>query len=333
MSIPTPPPRGPTNARTAVPYPISAWHARRRPTSPSDAWAKAVEVERQRLRFQPRPGAGYRLYVVTEGVVGGREVSPAPGGHAVLGRHTSCDLVLGDDTSISLRHVLVRAWTHEGLAMLGVLDLDSGTGFELSDGSRQRAVVASGPVVFAIAATSIVAVPLGEPLAEGLEPPIVRSSEASGYQVDPRPREGSRDASARAGTGRITVVPWSVPLSSGGVGGAFEMVLESEHRRAVVRFSERDVGHGILVGRDPRCVDAGLRSVLNDGISRVHALVIRERDGVRLYDVASMNGMTDGARRVRSMALDDAGGRAFLCGYRTTALSWRALRSAGRPSA
>ncbi|MBX3252436.1 MAG: FHA domain-containing protein [Myxococcales bacterium] len=297
---------------------------------------KAVAVERQRLRFKPRPTAGYRLYVVADEVVGGREVSPAPGGHVVIGRHTSCDLVLGDDASVSLRHVLVRAWTHAGLPMLGILDLDSGTGFELSDGSRQRAVVASGPVVFDIAATSIVAVPLGEPLAEGLEPPVVRSSEASGYEVDPRAHEGFGRASPRAGTGRITVVPYSVPLSSGGpearAGGAFEMVLESECRRAAVRFSERDVGHGILVGRDPRCVDAGLRSVLNDGISRVHALVIRERDGVRIYDIASTNGMTDGTHRVRSAALDDAGGRAFLCGYRTTALSWRALRSAGSRS-
>lgn len=58
----------------------------------------------------------------------------------------------------------------------------------------------------------------------------------------------------------------------------------------------------------------------------MHALVIRERDGVRLYDIASMNGTSDGVRRVRSMTLFDTGATAYFGGQQTTAVSWRALR-------
>lgn len=259
-------------------------------------------------------------------------MSPAMGGHVVIGRHTSCDLVLREET-VSLRHVLVRAWLlDDGLPVLSVLDLDSGIGFELSDGSRQRAVVATGPVVFRISTTSIVAIPSGEPLSDELAPPLVRWADLGGYAVDPRAGPAA-SAASRARSGRITAVPWSGSLSrspagraAASVGGGFEMLLEADRLRASVRLSERDVDHGILVGRDPRCVDAGLRAVLDAGVSRVHALVIRERDGVRLYDIASTNGMTDGVRPVRSMTLDDAGTRAQLGGSRVTTITWRALR-------
>jgi hypothetical protein len=100
-------------------------------------------------------------------------------------------------------------------------------------------------------------------------------------------------------------------------------VVEAGAHRTAIRLSERDLGHGILIGRDPKCVDAGLRAVLNGGISRVHALLIRDRDGVQLYDIASTNGMADDGGRVRRMTMSAYARKAWLGGQIRTSVEWR----------
>lgn len=288
---------------------------------------------------------GYRLYAVSRDALQGRDVGTQSGGHVVVGRHSCCDLVIGpSDGGVSLRHLLVRAFTlDDGLPVVSVLDLDSRSGFELHDGSKQRAVVASGPLVFRIGSTWLVALPSGEPLPDTLEPPLVKQVDDGSYRVNPRAdhlgtsRVDEWASSAQVQkSSRITLVPWSVSLANRATGrrddgSPFEMTLANRDRRATVRFAERDVEHGILVGRADKCVDAGLRGVLSQspGISRVHALVIRERNGIRLYDVASMNGTSDGVHRIRSVMLAEHVGQhttVYFKGGIGTTMRWRVLR-------
>jgi hypothetical protein len=293
------------------------------------AYMRAAALERTR----PSTGArrGFGLYEIRPDSIQARDVAAEPGAHLVIGRHTACDLVVSDpDPMVSLRHVLVRTFAlDDGLPILSVLDLDSHSGFELADGSRQRAIVASGPFAFRIGSTWFVALPIGEPLPDELGSPVIRHAEDGSYASCAPSRQ-------RISKSFITLVPWSVSIDSRATGvwtnvgdAPFELFLETKGRCASVRFTERDVAHGILIGRSGKCADANLRAVLeaNEHTSRVHALVIRERSGIVLHDVASMNGTlnTQGCR-VRSMLLPDRAGEdeCFSFGGKaTTSVRWR----------
>jgi hypothetical protein len=165
-----------------------------------------------------------------------------------------------------------------------------------------------------------------------MDAPVVRHVDASPYRVNPNagllPPSGPRAS-------RISIVPTSVRLSGPPVlpvdrmaprkpSDVYEIVLQAGSRLACVRLSERDVGHGVLIGRDPKCIDAGVRAIFDEGVSRVHALVIRDRDAVRIYDIASTHGMTDHVAKIRSAVLE-TGSRVFLRSFGTIAVNWRAL--------
>jgi pSer/pThr/pTyr-binding forkhead associated (FHA) protein len=327
------------NACTILPLHFDAWQVRARHESlaAAEAYRLALAVERARPR---QDEIGYRLYWLGREILGGREVRAERGGHVVVGRHTSCDVVIEDEDAISLRHALVRASAlDDGLPVLNVMDLDSRTGFELSDGSKQRAVVATGPIVFRIGKHTLVALPSTGRLPDELCPPVVTHSAASAYRVDPRPSRA--EPCPRMPTGRITVVSTSAPLSDrrpffrDGLSGdgargsaepfAYEVMLRAFGRSAGVALSKKDVEHGILIGRAHKCVDAGLRAILGQGVSRVHALIIREEDGVFLYDIASMNGTYHGGSRVRSVALSEGGTSVEFGGSQPVTLCWRTL--------
>jgi hypothetical protein len=318
---------------------------------PSVAYARALAIERTRPR--DTAGKGFAVYEVRQDSIQGRDVGAQPGRHLVVGRHTSCDLVVSEsDPAVSLRHVLVRAFSlDDGPGILSVLDLDSRSGFELSNGSKHRAIVASGPIVFRIGATWFVALPVGESLPDELSAPLIRHAEDGSHKVDPRAcvgKEQTQQSLARKPLSRITLVPWSEPISQRGIpagtGGAgdawqvsppaatpFEIMLEVNGRHASVGLLERDIERGVLIGRADKCVDPGLRMILgaNLNASRVHALVIRERDGIVLYDIASMNGTLDDRRgRIRRMSLTEKAGeetRFYFGGRTTTSVRWRVL--------
>lgn len=260
-----------------------------------------------------------------------RDVTPNADGHLVVGRHSRCDVVMHEAETVSLRHVLVRASTlDDGLPVISVLDLDSTTGFELSDGSRERAVVASGPLVFRIGAHWLVALPSSGAIPEQLQAPRIARVETSAYRVLSESVPGVSVRPLPGESSQITIVPPSNQLSDFGSlwrsgGKSFQITLESNGRRVAVNVFEREVEHGILVGRAPKCFDAGLRQILNGGVSRVHALIVRERGGVRLYDIASMNGTFCHDRRVRRVDLSDRGTRVQLAGNAPLSLTWRAL--------
>lgn len=318
----------------------------------ADAYGIAAAAERVRA---PQAQVGYRLYWMRQGFLASREVCATPDGYLVVGRHTQCDVVLDDERAVSLRHVLVRASSlDDGFPSLSVLDLRTTDGFELSDGTKQRSIVATGPLVFRVGIHAIVALPSAGRLLEALPEPQVSPPEASppspGAHARPSPSPPSpaspaspASRAASRAVSRITLMPASVDLSrrtstspfepapySAGPGAepyAYEVMLAAhDGRRAVVRLTASDVDQGVLVGRSEKCVDAGLHALLGDNVSRVHVLLVREKGACRLYDVASTNGTYAGDDRVRCLRLDDEGSTVSLLRAGGVTLHWRALR-------
>jgi pSer/pThr/pTyr-binding forkhead associated (FHA) protein len=90
-----------------------------------------------------------------------------------------------------------------------------------------------------------------------------------------------------------------------------------------VRLSTADLDHGVLIGRSDKCVDEGLRSILNESVSRVHVLLIRENGQCHLYDCASLVGTYRHGEPVRCLPLSDDGTSVQLA-RRAVSLHWRA---------
>jgi len=315
-----------------------------------EAYAIAVAADRVR---EPQSRPGYRVYWMRHGFFASRDVPATPDGYVIMGRHTSCDVLIDDERSVSLRHVLVRSSsTDDGLPVLSVIDLKSSTGFVLSDGAKPHAITATGPIAFRVGTHAVVAIPSAGRVPSELPTPLVDHEEARGARDRDKPhavrlqdaKPGfSHDDSPRPS--RITMTSPAVDLgarrstwsdaapsfapSPTGEPWAYEIALEpmaGAPRRAIVRLTASDVDHGVLIGRADKCVDDGLRSILNDQVSRVHALILRDRGQCHLYDVASSNGTFDERRnRSRCIALDDDGTSVRLVRVNGVCLHFRSL--------
>lgn len=321
---------------------MRAWQQRAkvRALSPSEAYTLAVAADRVR---EPQAEVGYRLYWMGDSVMGSMDVVAQPSGYVVVGRHGSCDVVIdADERVISLRHVLVRAASlDDGFPVISVLDLQTSAGFELSDGSKQRSVAATGPVVFRIGAYSFVALPSTGRYPDELPVPFVERGELAPHRIAPKAILNVVAAAPEAHgppPSRITVLPYSVVMSERRsvvpvqshephvpTGEGYEVMLETPQRRVGVVFSKADLDHGVLIGRADKCVDEGLRSILGGTISRVHILLIREKGACHLYDVASLVGTYARGRRVRCLELCDLGSVVQLASSAGVTLHWRAL--------
>lgn len=310
----------------------------------ADAYQIAVAADRLSA---PQSQVGYRLYWMRQGFLASHELRATPDGYVVIGRHTQCEVVLDDERAVSLRHVLVRAGAlDDGFPTLSVLDLRTADGFELSDGTKQRSIVATGPLVFRVGIHAIVALPSAGERRHALPEPRVSPPEPPGPPAplrSPGPLRAPGPAPSRP-VSRITLMPASVDLArrtstspfepaplSAGPGAepyAYEIMLAADDgRRAVVRLTVSDLERGVLVGRSEKCVDAGLHALLGGAVSRVHVLLVRERGACHLYDVASMNGTFAGHERVRSLRLHDHGTTVSLLRTGGVTLFWRALRT------
>jgi hypothetical protein len=297
--------------------------------APDEAYRIALGVAE---KAAPADAVGYRLFWMRkDGACGCIDAPAERGKHIVVGRHDHCDLVLEDEDSVSLRHVLLRVSAlDDGFPVLNVLDLETRGGFELSDGSRQRCVVATGPLVFRVGVHSLVALPMGVQVERELPAPVIDRAEADPYVVKP---ERVEPVQVPRRVTRITQIPSSVRIGTGSFAGVphessagrYEVVLECAGKRAAIRLSARDVEHGVLIGRNEKCIDAGLRAILSEACSRVHALIIREKDGVFLYDTASTGGTVSANVRVRCVALSDEGTEVQLAARAGSTLRWRGL--------
>jgi hypothetical protein len=294
-----------------------------RPLDLPAAYATALRLQRER---PPLLGPGYRLYWMTATRIASRDVLAEGPSELVVGRHTVCDAVLEGDASIALRHLLVRSTLlDDGCPRLSILDLESDSGFYIPDGTVQRSICAAGPLALRVGAYSIVALPGGVALPDALPSPVC--DRPNDRVVSP----------ARAPMSRITLLPRATLLSQrptmrmSSLGPAparrpthdYELSLLDAKERVSVCLSAAELERGLLVGRATKCIDAGLRAILNTGISRLHLLLLRDGSECRAYDLASTQGTFQDGRAVRQVPLDDDGTTLELGTSTGIRLTWR----------
>ena len=294
---------------------------------PSRVYA-ALELARRTVQAAPRPGApGIHVFGAHRGDLHVRFLPASPDEHLVIGRHEECDLRLRADPAVSLRHLVARAIRLEdGTAALRLIDLATPLPFFLPEGRAQRALVASGP--FAVA--------LGDYVVGGIPDEVERYDTRGGPYRAPALVESAQRVPRRALVGpggarrsRITLLPHSrlithVPAWPA-TGGAAVVVPPDPAARVTLRrgtaassiaLDEGALARGVLIGRAPRCLDRGLRTVLSTSISRVHLLLLREDDGATdvAIDLASTQGTYAAGARLRGARLRGASCRLTL-GY------------------
>ncbi len=299
---------------------------------------QAYAFARGVAELQPGVGrAGHRLVWVRGASWAAKKLEASEGAFAVVGRHTHCQISIADDPFVALRHVLVRSLPlPSGGVALRIVDLHTGTGFFLADGSRQTSILAEGPVVFSVGEIAFVALPDGTPL-----PPELPRVEHEG-SVQVRDQLAALDramspyrANARPDyrSSRITSLPLPVvvgevlPPSLGRLtGGRYSLTLARGGAEATVTLSDEDLVRGVVIGRSEKCHSEALREITEMGTSRVHLLVIREGLFINAYDLASTQGTFLGAVRTSRARLPNHGSVMLILGNTAQAvrLAWRA---------
>jgi hypothetical protein len=292
----------------------------------------------------PERRAGHRLVWVRGASYASRILVAEGEGFAVVGRHSQCSVQLADDPFVALRHLLVRSVAlPSGGVALRVVDLHTGSGFFLADGSQHTSVLAEGPVAFSVGEYAVVALPNGGPHEEGLphelpaldhegsrlapEQLAALAEVMSPYRVHARPSMRSS---------RITSLPVPMlvgePLSpndgrSAASGrGRYELTLRRGDLQASLALTEMDLARGVIVGRSEKCISESLRRVTEMGTSRVHVLVVREGDAIHAYDLASTQGTYVGAKLALRVRLPEDGSTSLVLGSTPGAveMAWRA---------
>lgn len=297
----------------------------RRHTSPAVDLRQAYGFARGIARIQPRNahlGPGHRLVWVRRASFACATLVAADDAFAVVGRHTQCGVVLPDDPFVALRHVLVRSIAlPSGGVALRMLDLHTGIGFVLPDGSCRTAILAEGPIAVALGEYALVALPTeskGDELPGEMPPPVVDMPSAvrdqlqalavaiSPYRVNARPANRMS---------RITLMPSPVmvgePLPPNldrlASGGRHALTLARGDRSATVMITEEDLARGVVIGRSEKCHTEMLRRITDENTSRVHLLVLREGANVHAYDLASTQGTFVNGTPTRRVTLSIGG--------------------------
>lgn len=262
--------------------------------------------------------AGVAVFAVdlrTQRLVGRLWVAGRPGelGTAILGRHSSCDLMLDGDPSVSNRHVALlveplSSWRGEDVRFR-LVDLRTGTAMRTDTGDAVESLLAEGPVFVQLGAYLLMVFQTG-----GLGwPKDAREAWAQLPHLPPideraaEPDQWHRWALRQQGQRRITLLPAALPADRQVMGPPVGRV----RLRSLWGEVERDLGQaecarGVLLGREPRCDFAGLLRVQE--ISRVHLMIQRIGATLHVLDAGSMAGLyalePEGPRRVRTLPLD-----------------------------
>jgi hypothetical protein len=126
----------------------------------------------------------------------------------------------------------------------------------------------------------------------------------------------------------VTVLPEVTHVSEISTGDGSRplarVTLRSGAATATVELGERELQRGVMFGRYERCVDEGLRAVLGTLVSRVHLLLLLERDGVHGYDLCSTNGTWLPGARLRHIRLGREPVRLWIGGIDGTEMLWLA---------
>ncbi len=235
---------------------------------------------------------------------------------AIVGRHSSCDVFLPGDDTVSLRHLALVLHPHAPgeRVRYRLVDLRTSSAFQDERGHRVEHLVADGPLMVYVGAYALMIFPTGDrargwpedpmtawkalpareysvgeqgrrPLARRL-PAAFQDPDSTGVQLVPGPRFAVKGLASED----------EVPLGELRVessGGATSFVLGRSSARG-----------GVLLGRYDRCDSSGLPVLQDYRISRVHVLLLEVDGALYLIDTASTNGVwSRSAGGVRQHAL------------------------------
>lgn len=262
---------------------------------------------------------------------------------AIVGRHGMADLYLDGDLGLSLRHLAIitspLVSSHDEVRFR-IVDLRTETAFADEHGKPFEALMAEGPLFVRCGQYALFVIPTGDPTmwpdsAEDGWECIPERVYLNGAAAEPDrwqrlargrvkaraaveedgPRQKKRDAvtmvHSMAGPVRARtrlVAPGEEPIGT--------LRISSKAGVQTIALGAQAAGQGVLLGRYERCDIDGVNVLTEQGISRVHLLII-DIDG-RLYaiDTASTHGTWLGdedEREVRVLAVA-AGTRIKLAG-------------------
>lgn len=280
---------GPRSARNANTWLASAFA--HRPPNLNAAYELALGLAAN----APSNVVGHRLFWVHGASFGATDLPAADGIYKIVGRHTHADVSIEGDPRIGLRHLVLRSVrTAEGENVLRVLDLHTALGFAMADGVVRRSIVARGPVALAVGDYALVALPSGE-LPKALPSPFFE--EMSGPYRSPGRRP--------FGTSHIGILPGISELGdfSAMSGKMHAFSLERPWRgRETVLVSDAELERGVVVGRSPKAHPQILQ-LMDNNVSRMHILLVRDGTETYAIDLCSMNGTWVGFQRIRRIRL------------------------------
>lgn len=231
---------------------------------------------------------------------------------AIVGRHEKADIFLGDDMSLSLRHlaVLVSPATDRKPLRVRVVDLRTASGFADERGTRIRACEAERPFFVRCGRYCVLFAPVssrddGEMLDWPQEPETMWA------------RLRGRDAATLAVSHPATLDDGLLSRDEEPLG---ELVISSEDGSGTMPVGRRAARAGILLGRSDRCDGDTLLG--NPHISRVHALIVELAGSLYAIDTASKNGVWGRHGEERAQLLE-SGANFSLCGL--ARIEWRFL--------
>lgn len=253
-----------------------------------------------------------------------------------VGRHSANDVVLAEDPSVALRHLVVTATRQRQRLHIRVLDLNTGQGFVLEDGRRADSVHSTGDLFVRVGSYALMFFAIRgrakswptspESGWDGRGPRVYHDLRTWGGAHEHDTPLASIDPSANAWSGSVvTMLPAArevaelVERDQPGASVA-RLTIRSGESEAVLTLGAAQLEQGILVGRYRRCdVRVGVPKDGMGDVSRVHALLIRDDGHDLLIDAGSKNGLFVGAARVR---LVDLGATSRVRLARTTELEW-----------
>lgn len=221
----------------------------------------------------------------------GEVLESTPWSALTLGRHDQCVSRLDSKREVSLRHLLVRRLAEGGPGEIEVLDLRSKGGARVVRGGKRERMALRGPVVLLASGQPVAIVPMDGQLPDSIPEPDV---------VNTMPKPSTRGRSELSSFSSFGTLGGAGPMRTqdpqrGALTGWFHLINDRGQKTELAVYDD-DLERGILLGRYQRC-DLRVGKVdLPNSVSRVHAFVVGDGDGVRVYDTASTNGIGVGPR-------------------------------------
>jgi hypothetical protein len=249
----------------------------------------------------------------------------------VVGRHSACDLRLGQDDSISLRHVMVSAERRSDELRVRLLDLATDAGILTEDGQRCCGLAADGAAfvglgqykLFLLPTGSLAPLPWGATAAESwaaIPERVYVDQRSAGMSADQAPRvrlvpSFDRQSIATQILDPPTTLREAKPAPGTRGARVGRIGLQAGAASESYDVHAADLARGLLVGRYDRCT-VGAE---DDRLSRVHLLLIHDHDACWAVDTASSNGTTVNGDRIRQVPLDAP---AQLCLAKAITVTW-----------